>query len=162
MCLRENGGCGGEWMSDGSAAVPRQIARVSRRVPRCAPPLQPRRGFARRVTYWGPPSLLPRCPNPPPRRGGGAVVAAGAEFDAAVDEAEVEPLDEAAVAALLAEIAQARARPFAKAMTREPTHSAMTCATPLTHAVGAARSRGETFQPRLRLATLGAGPLRRQ
>jgi hypothetical protein len=58
-------------------------------------------------------SRLPPAPAPPPRGGGGAVVAAGAEFDAAADEAEVEPVDEAAVAALLAEIAQARARPFA-------------------------------------------------
>ena len=54
---------------------------------------------------------LPRrnnpLPKPPPRGGGGAVVAAGAEFDAAADDAEVEPVDEAAVAALLAEIAHA-------------------------------------------------------
>jgi hypothetical protein len=57
-----------------------------------------------------------------PRRRTGTVVAAGAEFNPTIDEAEFQPVDEAAVAALLAEIAQARARPFAVAMTR----SAMT------------------------------------
>ena len=51
--------------------------------------------------------LVSPPPNPPPCRGGGAIVAAGAEFDAAADDAEVEPVDQAAVAALLAEIAHA-------------------------------------------------------
>ena len=72
-------------------------------------------------------SLLP--PKPPPCRGGGAVVAASAEFDAAVDEAEVEPVNEAALAALLAKAPDARPPPFAIAMTRSATRSAMACAT---------------------------------
>ena len=46
----------------------------------------------------------------PSRCGGGAIVTAGAEFHLAVDDAEVEPVDEAAVAALLAEIPHARPR----------------------------------------------------
>jgi hypothetical protein len=46
------------------------------------------------------------------------VVAPGAEFGPAVDEPEVEPVDAAPVAALLAEIPHARPRPFAMAMTR--------------------------------------------
>jgi hypothetical protein len=56
--------------------------------------------------------LLRLDPEAPPCRRGGPVVAAGAKFDAAVDDAEIEPVDEAAVAALLAKIAHARARPF--------------------------------------------------
>jgi hypothetical protein len=58
-------------------------------------------------------SLLRLDPEAPPCRRGGAVVASGAEFDAAINDAEIEPMDEAAVAALLAKIAHARARPFA-------------------------------------------------
>src|SRR5262245_18185622 len=55
-----------------------------------------------------------RCkPESSPRGGGGALVAMRAEFDAPVDDAEIEPVDEAAIAALLAKIAQARPRPFA-------------------------------------------------
>jgi hypothetical protein len=46
------------------------------------------------------------------------VVAAGAEFDASVEDAEIEPVDAAPVAALLAKIPHPRPRPFAKAMTR--------------------------------------------
>src|SRR5262245_58923769 len=45
--------------------------------------------------------------------GGSAVVPPGAEFDAAVDDPEIEAMDEAAVAALLAKIPQARPRPLA-------------------------------------------------
>jgi hypothetical protein len=45
--------------------------------------------------------------------GGGAVVPPGAEFDASIDDPEIEAMDEAAVAALLAKIPQARPRPLA-------------------------------------------------
>jgi hypothetical protein len=45
--------------------------------------------------------------------GGGAVVPPGAEFDAPVDDPEIEAMDETAVAALLAKIPQARPRPLA-------------------------------------------------
>jgi hypothetical protein len=71
------------------------------RIGRCAPSRNARR------------SLLRLDSEAPPCRRGGAVVAARAEFDAAVGDAEIEPMDEAAVAALLAKIAHARARPFA-------------------------------------------------
>src|SRR5262245_6569188 len=59
------------------------------------------------------PSLIPREFEAAPRGGGGAVVAAGAKFDAPVDDAEVEPVDEAAIATLLTKVAHARPRPFA-------------------------------------------------
>jgi hypothetical protein len=74
----------------------------------------------------------------------------------AVDEAEVEPVDEAAVAALLAEIAQARARPFAVAMTR----SAMTSPHPRGRpgAIAAARHFNQGEDSRRRVA----GALRRE
>jgi hypothetical protein len=45
--------------------------------------------------------------------GGGAVVAARSEFDPAIDDPEIEPVDEAAIAALLTKIPHARPRPFA-------------------------------------------------
>src|SRR5262245_48746167 len=45
--------------------------------------------------------------------GGGAVVPPSAEFDAALDDPEIEAMDEAAIAALLAKIPQARPRPLA-------------------------------------------------
>jgi hypothetical protein len=45
--------------------------------------------------------------------GGGAVVAAGLKFDPAVHDAEIEPMDEAAIAALLTKVAHARPCPLA-------------------------------------------------
>jgi hypothetical protein len=62
------------------------------------------------------------------------VVALGAEFDAAVDGAEVEPVDEAAIAALLANIPRPRPRPFAIAMTRSATRPAINLRDLLTRA----------------------------
>lgn len=59
------------------------------------------------------PSFLQREFEAAPRGGGGAVVAAGAKFDPAVDDAEIEPMDEAAIATLLTKVAHARPRPFA-------------------------------------------------
>jgi hypothetical protein len=59
------------------------------------------------------PSFLPPDLETPPRGGGGAVVAAGAKFDPAVHDAEIEPMDEAAIATLLTKVAHARPRPFA-------------------------------------------------
>jgi hypothetical protein len=68
------------------------------------------------------------------------VVAAGAEFDATVDKPGIEPVDAAAVAARLAEIAHARPRPFAKAMTRSRDARGHALRGPLTRAAGPARS----------------------
>lgn len=45
--------------------------------------------------------------------GGGADVAARSKFDSAVYDAEIEPMDEAAIATLLTKVAHARPRPFA-------------------------------------------------
>jgi hypothetical protein len=47
------------------------------------------------------------------RAGGRALVTPRSKFDATVYDAEIEPVDEAAIAALLAKIPQARPRPFA-------------------------------------------------
>jgi len=58
-------------------------------------------------------SFIRREFEPPPRGGGGAVVAAGAKFDLAIHDAEIEPMDEAAIATLLTKVAHARPRPFA-------------------------------------------------
>jgi hypothetical protein len=74
------------------------------------------------------------------------VVAPGAEFDASVEDAEIEPVDAAPVAALLAEIPHARPRPFAKAMTRQTTRAAMTCATPSPARRGGAIAAAREFQ----------------
>jgi hypothetical protein len=57
-------------------------------------------------------SLIRRELEAAARSGGGAVVAPGAKFDMAVHDPEIEPMDEAAVAALLAKILHARPRPF--------------------------------------------------
>ena len=59
------------------------------------------------------PSLIRREFEAAPGGGGGAVIATGAKFDAAVDNAEIEPMDETAIATLLTKVAHARPRPFA-------------------------------------------------
>ena len=59
------------------------------------------------------PSFIRRESEPPPRGGGGAVVAARSEFDPAIHDPEIEPVDEAAIATLLTKVPHARPRPFA-------------------------------------------------
>src|SRR5262245_40398188 len=47
------------------------------------------------------------------RGGGGAVVASCSKFDPPIDDAKIQPVDQAAIAALLAKILHSRPRPFA-------------------------------------------------
>jgi hypothetical protein len=83
------------------------------------------------------PSFIRREFEAAPGGGGGAVVATGAEFDAAVDNAKIGPMDEAAIATLLTKVAPGDGRgarpsraPYAFAMnqclmsTRKPTRPA--------------------------------------
>lgn len=101
--------------------------------------------------------VLPRASNV---RLAASVVPAGAEFDAAVDEVEIEPVDEAAAAALLAKIP--RPRLFAMAMTRATTRSAMTVAALSPARPVRRKSPRDISNQALRLAASRAGALRRR
>jgi len=58
------------------------------------------------------PSFIRREPEAAPGGGGGAVVATRAKFDPALHDAEIEPMDEAAIAALLTKVPHARPCPL--------------------------------------------------